>query len=334
MLCDELMDAGPMGYHSQLMAATIDQVRLAQKFVLDPPFAAAADALSADYGTLVKAFPFCRLPFAHTWIEVAQGDRPQFMAAGVHAPIFQSRPRRVGFLCTATRSDLSAWKSELFWVMPDKGCNAAAIAMNFDMTQGSGIVYDSAYKPYRIGQEHQEFFPESKMKSHPGWDEATPVVRQALLEHTGTTLPDYGTPMFPEDITQIPRPKLDKILSMIYDLARSDWAGEVSFLLAVIGLLNARNVVERERVDVSRKSHARIKRGRPAFFEHHLLKIQRRQITRAARAPGTDQQHGKIRRHVCAGHWKVRKTGIFFWHPFWRGDPARGTVTKDYEVVR
>ena len=166
MLADELMVSGSMGYASKLMDKVRTNIRASQKFVLDAPFAAAADALSSDYGSLVKAFPFCRLPFAQTWFEVAQSDRPNFIAAGIHAPDFQSRPRRVGFLCSATRDDLSAWKAHLFWVLPMvvQQWNAAALAMEFDMTQLTTTIYSDNPRP--LGKDHEEFFPNSGMKVH------------------------------------------------------------------------------------------------------------------------------------------------------------------------
>jgi hypothetical protein len=320
-----------MGF-GKLMHHTKGKISASHKYVLDAPFAAAADALSADYGTLVRAFPFCRLPFEQTWFEVAQSHRPQFCSAGIHAPQFQSKPRRVGFLCSATRNDLSAWKAHLFWVLPEIGCSAAGYAMQFDMTQGAATVYNTEVNN-PLGSKHREFFTDSGLKEHPGWVSAGPSVRQALMQHTNIVVPDYGLPLVPEELMLRPQAEQDKIFSVIDELARSDWAGEVSFLLAVIGLLNARNVVERERVDLSRKNKARVKRGRRPFMEHSVLKIHRGQIKRAAAGQPSGTGHGPIRYHVCSGHFKVRKTGIFFWKPFWRGDPKRGTVTHDYEVV-
>ena len=38
------------------------------------------------------------------------------------------------------------------------------------------------------------------------------------------------------------------------------------------------------------------------------------------------------RLHMARGHFKVRKTGIFWWRDHWRGDPAQGSVDKRYVV--
>src|SRR5262245_1709852 len=166
MLVDQIMDAGSMGFSPGLMAPMKDRIRRATKFVLDPAFAAAADALSAEYGTLVKAFPFCRLPFPETWIEVAQHERPQFLAAGVHAPAFQRKPHRVGFLCSATREDLSAWRAHLFWVIPDTGCSCAGMAMDFDMSRGDDVEY--SLEVSSLGKKHPDLFTNVARMSHPG----------------------------------------------------------------------------------------------------------------------------------------------------------------------
>jgi hypothetical protein len=36
--------------------------------------------------------------------------------------------------------------------------------------------------------------------------------------------------------------------------------------------------------------------------------------------------------HMVRGHFKVRRTGVFFWNAFQRGNPALGFMHKDYEL--
>ena len=119
---------------------------------------------------------------------------------------------------------------------------------------------------------------------------------------------------------------------MFAQLARSDWAGEVAYLLAVIGLMNARNATELIAVDQRKLNQARVKRGVRPLFEHHVLKIHTRQQRRVSDSE-RGGSHEPIRGHFVAGHWKVRRTGIFFWHPFQRGDFTKGKIDKTYEVT-
>jgi hypothetical protein len=333
MLADQLHSDGCPGYPSRRMRPVLQRVQAAQKFVLEPSFAAAADYLSKDYGSLVKAFPFCRLPFRQTWIEVAQHDRPSFVTAGIHAPQLQSTPRRVGFLCSATRDDLSAWTAHLFWNLDGMGCNCAGIAMQFDMTAVTNTDVVDDMKIDSLSDAYPDIFPNAK-EAHPGWNQSSASVRQALINHTDPTEPDYGLPYIPDHLlVGTSMEKIREIGDVLAQLARSDWAGEVAFLLAVIGLLNARNTVERAAVSFGKKNKARIKQGKLPLFDHHVLRIHRLQMKRAHSTSAPSATHSALRLHLCSGHWKVRKTGIFFWRPFWRGDPRRGEVGKTYEVV-
>lgn len=328
MLCDELIADGAPGGGCDI-TPILQGLRTAHKFVLGPELAAVADALSGDYTGLVKAFPHCRLPFKHTWIEVAHCDRPQFMAAEMHVEEFQVRPKRVGFLLSATRPDFSAWKAHLLW-STDRGCSCAGLAMQFDMTEsltpGSTLPTaedERAYRAsYRLLSPH--------IKNHPGWTSATDSVKLTMLRHNDPAIPDYGILTPPPGFNPS---KLGEFYTMVGELARADWAGEVSYILAVIGLLNARNVVEMQAVDHGALNKARVRRGRPPLFEYKLLKIASRHQRRAYGATGRHGDYAPMRGHFVRGHFKVRKSGIFFWHPFARGSFKRGNISKVYTTA-
>lgn len=41
------------------------------------------------------------------------------------------------------------------------------------------------------------------------------------------------------------------------------------------------------------------------------------------------------RQHLVRGHFKIRRTGVYWWSPFLRGDGTRGTVKRvEYEVAQ
>jgi len=68
------------------------------------------------------------------------------------------------------------------------------------------------------------------------------------------------------------------------------------------------------------------------LVKHHSvsLKISRVQMHRMGIGDGATLQQ---RLHAVRGHWKIRKTGVYWWNDFMRGDAARGTITKDYTVA-
>jgi len=311
-------------------------LRQAQKFVLGAEFAAVAEALSEDYSGLVRVFDRCRLPYATTWIEVLQSDRPGFMAAGVHVPALQIRPKRVGYLLTATRPDLSAWKAHLFWNFdrqpPELTCCVSHVATQFDMTNEiNDVDQDEIEQAMARDRALQSIGPFSvdRMQDHPGWAAATSMIRMVMARHVE---PCWGDCPLNIPIT-LPADRL-AAQDMISKMAQSDWAGESAFLLAVIGLLNARNAVEFEHVDRRKLNRSRARSGKPALFEHKLLKIHHRQQQRVYGDGSADGSHAPMRGHFVRGHFKARKSGIFFWHPFMRGDFSRGEIAKDYKVDR
>ncbi len=337
MLADQIVNEGLAEDLFENMPPVLASIKRATKYVLAPQFAAVADALSEDYTGLIRVFKFCRLPYREVWFEVGHLDRPQFAASDLQAPVLQSKPSRVGFLCRATRDDLSAWRTHLFWrvhnrMLDKAGNNAAGIAIDFDMTHplttyketGGGVKsYEASMDEF--SKQYIKFD-----KDHPGWASASESVKLMMLNHTAPAIPDYGVPRIPVEILSVQ--ERQRFLNLYANLARSDWAGEAGYLLAVIGLLNARNAIETEAVSIAKLNKARQKRGDPPIMQHHLLKIAPRQEQRVARESHTGSGI-TMRGHFVSGHWKIRKTGIYFWRPFPRGDFKKGKVTKDYLVT-
>ena len=328
MLIDDLIVGGAPGSGCDI-SCMMPELRASQKFVLSPEFAAVADALSSDYTGLVKAFEHCRLPYTSTWIELVHCERPQFAAAPMHAEEFQSRPRRVGFLLTAMRDDLSAWTAHLFWSIDHLGCSCASMAMNFDMTHPLGNErLATKEEDQEVRHSYRVLKPD--MPTHPGWTTAEDTVKLAMIQHTHPTMPRYGV-MPP---TGIPRDKVFEFYEIVAELGRADWAGEPSYILAVIGLLNARNAIETQLVELPKLNRARIRRGKLPLFSHKVLKIARRQQQRVYGKEGSRGDYAPMRGHFVRGHFKTRATGIFFWHPHARGHFERGSIKKTYEVAR
>jgi hypothetical protein len=330
MLCDEVVAEGAPGSGCDI-SVVLPRIAKAQKFVLGPECAAVCEALSEDYRGLIRVFDRCRLPFAETWIEVAQQDRPGFVNAGIQSPMFQVPPRRVGFLLSATRPDLSAWKAHLFWSLETArgsgeiaGISAAALAMRYDMTREIRHEVDMSDE---VCERDMRSVIVPNVKPHPGWTKADSATRATMVNHTDPDVPDWGLPHPGE----LPKGDWDKFYGIVAELARSDWAGEATYLLAVIGLLNARNAVEAEPVDRGKLNRARVKRGRPPLFSHKVLKIAHRQQRRYG-GEDRDGHHAPARGHFVRGHFKARKSGVYFWTPHARGDFSRGVIHKEYEL--
>src|SRR3546814_607944 len=103
-------------------------------------------------------------------------------------------------------------------------------------------------------------------------------------------------------------------------------------VLPALILLNCRNAVEREHVPAPDKlNKKRTARGRPPLVEHIVVKVSlNAKVRRRAEASGTGPGNW-IRGTLVRGHFKVRKTGIFWWSPHARS--GYGTVTRTHIVT-
>lgn len=335
MLCDDLV-AHRADASGCDITPLLPCLKRAQKFVLDPEFAAVAEALSEDYSGLARVLERCRLPYRDTWVEVRQADRPKFMASGIHVPELQGKPKRVGFLLTATRDDLSAWKTHLFWnfdhpgLAPDMACSVSAMALQYDMTHPVQQFTAAELEAYKSVLSSIGPIPIAPLDAHPGWLKAGPTDRLSLTNHITGVDPDVRSSVPPGLFAPHEQRAYDIMLRQV---AVSDWAGEAVYALAVIGLLNAKNAVESVTVDRTKLNRARAKARKPPFFEHKVLRIAARVQARVYPAGEVGSgDYTPMRGHFVRGHFKTRKSGVYFWHPHARGDFHRGWITKDYKL--
>ena len=113
----------------------------------------------------------------------------------------------------------------------------------------------------------------------------------------------------------------------------SDWQGEPKFIAAALELMNSRNAVEQLAVEIPPKVNKRRRRdGKLPFLGYQLLRIPGRYKHKHIASGEVDGR--QLRAHFVRGHYKVRRTGVFFWSAFQRGNPTLGFVHKDYKLSR
>lgn len=121
---------------------------------------------------------------------------------------------------------------------------------------------------------------------------------------------------------------LNDIVSLSWE---PDIEGEGPFIETVIAMMNSRNAVEHRPVDLKALNKSRAKRGRPTFLSYRTTHLRLSQAhTRAFRAGLMSREEAG--EHTVTGHFKVRKTGVYWWSEFKRGDPARPITRKEYKV--
>lgn len=263
-----------------------------QKFSLARDFAVAADGLCDNIDELLRIAPFCRLPYPITWIEFRQADRAHWLNAPTHYPIFQSKPGSLAFLCVAKDpKDLTCWTTILCWTLKD---------------------------------------PIDKVPFN-----ASIVAVDVNLAGTANALRRSFGLGFDPYVTAVATPFISNVNPANMPMGHvigSDWAGEVTYLFAVLALMNARNVAEISVSDLTKLNKARVRRRKLPLYEYKILKVRAAHKASLLPPKSSDQaRSGEIRGHFVKGHWKVRKSGVFFWGPHRRG--GRGFVHKTYELT-
>jgi hypothetical protein len=102
--------------------------------------------------------------------------------------------------------------------------------------------------------------------------------------------------------------------------------------LAVLALLNAKNGASSTFTPApAALNRSRLKAGKPPLVDYHQLTLRIGPHDRQGRSPAASDRQG-MRAHTVRGHFKIRRTGVYWWRPFIRGEVADGFVGKRYKV--
>lgn len=303
MLIDDLLNC-----KEWKQAGVIESLRArltkAPKFILRSDFAMAVDELTHNdwQETCHKIVPLCRLPYPECWIEVAHSDRLAYRN-NPSAREYEFTVKRVGWLCSQINTS-GEWVTQMFW--------------SVDKT-------DPKYR--KLLTSDPNFWGNAPISA---------AVVAIKFNPQATNVEEAIGPLGPSDfaINAIKRSssRRDEVCSL--EGALTDWQGEGSFLMGTLALLNSRNVVEYTPISFTRKNKAAAKAGQSQLYDHEVISIHTRYSKRNLGPAAASNGH-KFRSHFCRGHFKIRKTGVFFWSPHRRGSLTAGTTPtrpKDYEV--
>jgi len=304
MLIDDLLNSKEWR-EAGLIEPIRKRLEKAPKFVLRRDFAMAVDEMVHNgwERNRDKIVPLCRLPYPECWIELAQMDRLAFRDK---LPIrtYECPVKRIGWLLTEVNKN-GRWKVEMFWSF-DRGNESFQNMIN--------------------GVELRESMfwvkaPLSAAMVSLSFDPTAPNANEAISP--------FGPSSF--SIMAIAR---DSTYSFKLDHPGNltDWEGEGTFLMGTLAMLHSKNVTDRTPVSFAKKNKAAVKAGQLPLFDHHVISIHQRYIKRNMDKE-TANDGRKFRFHFCRAHFKIRKTGVFFWHAHDRGDIRLGRVHKDYDLT-
>jgi hypothetical protein len=333
-------------------------IKQAQRFEISDEVALACfDLLKSKPSALVAALPLCRIPYETMWVEY-RGGLGEPCRNDRNAPV----PKRQGALIESMQGQVGF--ITLAWVHSNEfgeSVNISPIAIYFDWREDGNVteITRDAHRiflermPKAVGELVGIFTRSMEVKwftqastpadisrfftGHSDWSKFAGNQKEieAMLEldrHCAPGLSYHGAGMVAQLMAQV---RDEDAFRHILNSWHADVQGEAVWLECLLAMLNSRNpVVEHRAADLTKLNRARVRRGRTEFLPYNVTRLtMSRSQQRIADARGVSRD--AARRHLVRGHFKVRKTGVYWWAPFLRGDATRGQVErKEYEVMR
>jgi hypothetical protein len=321
-LADELVASRFDGWRS-----FAERLKAAVRFEISPEVGAMAHAIKGSNAARLKAaMEFCRLPFDLVWFEwvgpaAALGVRADDEPANPQRP----PPSRMGFLVEAACGRLNAGLVSYAWSHGRTGPMVCPLATTFDWAAVPSAV------PSLMSDQELAASWLAGMRAFPHFAKDSAADLLALRGRHGVVPCPHLAHMLVQLTTRDPTSA-----RAMFEAAWDDIRGEQRFVESLLATMNCRNLVQAEAAeDLSVLNKARRRLGRPPrlSFRKVVVSLSRVQSRKAA-ASGASATGG-MPLHIVRGHPKVRKTGIYWWSPFWRGDATNGRVERSgYEVRR
>jgi hypothetical protein len=354
-----LMDIG--GFATKMSTFIQD----AQRFeIADDVAKAAGDLVYSRPTALASVLPLCRLPYPTMWLEWRGGLGTYNSRGEDVAPT----PLRQGMLIETPPSDrdlsgrvgfmTAAWVHTHYKDWLDAAVNFSPISIYFDW-RPDGDVRDLVRLSHRTilrAYRGAEFYPLLEMyvealetmwckisspeaishffTGHNKWkkfvNDPEEIAAMRFMDHHA--LPGLS-PHGVQFVAIILANANEIELKHFVQSWQADVQGEGTFIECFLAMLNSKNpVVEHEPADLTKLNKARRKSGKIEFLPYTKTRLtMSRSQGRIADARGISRE--VARQHLVRGHFKIRRTGVYWWSPFIRGDLSRGGVERSsYEV--
>jgi hypothetical protein len=338
MLADDVIAASG-GLADQTYAGSItalgQDIRRAARFDLTPGFMLSAQTVHRSPShTRLRALPLCRLPFARTWFEWPgqdpAGGPPITVGPERYAPV----PRRVGAMVTV---DESRQRGVMTWAWftkeENQGINVCPLSFTFDWREDfeplDDLVLDACRRFGISKAEAERLDYESTVAKLPRMRGVSPQQMVEDRDRFGLVWSPYAAQF--RTVYERKHGPIDPS-HMLWKAAIGDITGEPGMLQCVILLLNSRNMTAAQVVPApERLNRQRERKGKPPLLDYTTIRIKlSRTMTARAGAAG---ERSPSRMHVVSGHFKVRKSGVYWWSDHARGDPTQGVVRQQTRKV-
>jgi hypothetical protein len=327
------MKRQPMGeFYSSVMSGVVSRIGKASVFVLDPNATAmCANVFFSRPSSIVAALGFVRLPADTVWIEYSNiAAREAFAKLGNDNKWAEGGVliERSGLLLTQKEGAIDMEAVAQFRKDDGRIVELLTAKCRFDTTLG--IKIDPADRRVPIKTNHGATGQAKKYYDLLSRDEAELAANDELRIRFGGSLHSDYIAM----VSSIPG---------IEDQLRTTLAGHIddiyrmfsTQILPSLILMNCRNAVEQEFVPAPAKlNKARRAKGRPEIGPYHIVKLKLRPKVRRMY-----EQRGysgvQISGGLVIGHFKVRRTGVYWWSGHLRhGGPGSRAPRTVHMVTR
>jgi hypothetical protein len=321
MLADDILTAvevwgdDPAPACQRLMALA-PKIKQAERFQYD---AVAIEAVlnlvrSKPSSILEAAQQFARPPYDVTWIEWPMPNDP------VPVPDDILEGKTVGALVEIT---------------PDSGMSVT-LAQRFDKNAFCSFLDEEGIPPQQRKKREYLFVHAEALRAEFNFNQ------EVLPPHSGLPLfsEPPANPIEAAAIDAFERcltlyvPGANKMDRVGLDDAVISYLSMLRPLVGMLILLNSKNCVSiNDCTPPAALNKARVKRGKLPLISYRTVKINlgRRDIREAS---AQKMSESEIRRHLVRGHFKIRKTGVYWWRNHIRGVAAAGVVAHEsYRVT-
>jgi hypothetical protein len=330
-------------------AFVAEKIKQAQRFVVAPEARSAIRSLlTSRPSSLVTALSFARLPYPVCWFEWA----PPEDAGPIHEG--QRKVAKVGALFQQIGGPL-----ELSFFTAWKFHADAREDPRFDDFPRWRDAAQFGISSVAAGFDFSNFDSEPTLLSKPEWmqrkrgpiesreqlqtirDDARNSIKWALKsEEEHEALLSIEKRCFYRVMREIGGDELLTIAGEIgggayINSAIKDVSDELGHMIATLVLMNSKNCVEVRPVEPPPKlNKARRKAGKTELLPYSTVEITLNRAAARASAAASDAEREAMRLHLVRGHFKVRKTGVFWWHHFMRGDDSRGEIARKSYTIK
>jgi hypothetical protein len=302
-------------------AALAQDVLQAERFVLQRETVFLIHSVAqVPPSRLIPAMQICRMPYPRMWVEFIYKDRDdwhEFSKVQRNGFGDASSPSRLGYYIEQQDSVGRNMVVTLVWRhnqdrnLKDRAIVIGGFALTINTTEHVEISEETRQRYW-----HARRNP-SAMEKEFGADRTFPDPRDeaAALEleeriNVGNSL--YMAPFWdwvlknhPEDVPEL------------RNRALFDTLQEWRFVLGLLMVLNSRNVVGYSApITFEKVNKARKAKGAPILHPHREIRLGLSHVQRNRLGTGSTVD---LMAHLVRGHFKVRRTGLFWWSPHVRG---------------